>query len=522
VPHRGKKKIAPFNSKKDASHKNRTAKVVRTKSHKRMSAGQREMCEDVFDEIDEDGSGSIDVDEMSKAMHVMTGQYPSRRLVKTMFKAVDDDESGNISKEEFKLLWEMQINFKRKLAKANAVKPPLFPQTQDNLLKVFYLFDDPGKSLLGHRISVFIMAVIVMSVTSFVLESMPSLRYWTGGTPGKGQFVGLPVFFAIEVFSIVVFTFEYLIRFALVSRAPPHDVPWYRKIFKFFFSTMNLIDFVAIAPFYVELFLAKNGENSGGGLGVLRILRVARVFRVFKLGKYSNGMQLFASVMARSLPALILLSFFLVIAVVLFGALIFEFEQGVWSDEFDGFIRPDVSGHGKELTPFLSVPSAFWWVVVTSTTVGYGDMYPTTFEGKIVSVMCMMMGVLALALPVSVIGANFGDIYAKKQRESMHKEQKALMQMWKEHSANEIDSTAESTQASNGSNEGGDNGPQSPGEELVDIMNKINGLTERANVLSKELMSAASEGAQSSQTPKQPPPPPPPARPEQSEEKDAV
>ena len=78
-----------------------------------------------------------------------------------------------------------------------------------------------------------------------------------------------------------------------------------------------------------------------------------------------------------------------------------------------------VTGTHYELSPFNSIPASFWWVLVTATTVGYGDMYPTSFEGKMIATLTMMVGVLALALPVSVIGANFADIYGKKQKQTL-------------------------------------------------------------------------------------------------------
>ena len=68
---------------------------------------------------------------------------------------------------------------------------------------------------------------------------------------------------------------------------------------------------------------------------------------------------------------------------------------------------------------FGSIIRSTWWAAAALTTVGYGDMYPTSFEGKMIATLTMMVGVLALALPVSVIGANFADIYGKKQKQTL-------------------------------------------------------------------------------------------------------
>ena len=84
------------------------------------------------------------------------------------------------------------------------------------------------------------------------------------------------------------------------------------------------------------------------------------------------------------------------------------------------YLRQDLYGDGWELTPFGSIPRSFWYVVVSSTTVGYGDLFPTSNLGKVMGTLTMIVGILVLALPITIIGTNFVQEYmeveGKKER----------------------------------------------------------------------------------------------------------
>mmetsp|Transcript_32542 Transcript_32542/g.85748 ORF Transcript_32542/g.85748 Transcript_32542/m.85748 type:complete len:712 (-) Transcript_32542:189-2324(-) len=240
------------------------------------------------------------------------------------------------------------------------------------------------------------------------------------------------VFEYIEIVCITVFSIEYMARFLTAWAArfgekfeiildvvtmPMPQNPALTRTYTYLTNKMNLIDFFAIIPFYIDMMPI----GAGVPLGFLRVLRLARVFRVFKMGKYSKGMSLLTNVLMLSAPALKLLCFFSLIGMILFGSMIFFCEQGEWmvtADYPDGaYLRRDVTGTAFEPSPFVSIPTCFWWVIVTQTTVGYGDMYPVTDPGKAVGSICMVSGILVLALPITIIGANFSNEYGRVQSE---------------------------------------------------------------------------------------------------------
>ena len=319
-----------------------------------------------------------------------------------------------------------------------ASKPkPCWPNVPGARRQIFEALDNPDSSRAGGAISSLVLGTILASVTAFMLESLPEHR----ADPDRG-ILPKPAFLRLEEACIVIFTIEYLGRLLTVSAVPtPPPVAaaaagagaaergGCSKVWHFVRSPMNVIDLLAILPFYVELVLAGDG---GAAFAVVRILRLFRVFRVLKMGKFCHSMQMFGRVMASSSSALSLLVFFMAIGCTLFGSAVFFAEGGSFEEDVqdvDGnwvlgtggkgcYTRPTlpVSGgpQGTECTPFVDIPSSFWWVMVTATTVGYGDMYPTTFWGKMVGVATFYFGILILALPITIIGANYADEYAKE------------------------------------------------------------------------------------------------------------
>ena len=129
---------------------------------------------------------------------------------------------------------------------------------------------------------------------------------------------------------------------------------------------------------------------------------------------------MFVRVIALSMPAMRVLAFFVLIMMIFYGALIFAAEKGEWTVDVDhpagAFLRPTPDHFGVEVSPFRSIPFSFWWVLVTTTTTGYGDFFPTTVMGKTVGVCAMITGILMLALPITVIGANFAHEYEKDRK----------------------------------------------------------------------------------------------------------
>uniref|UniRef100_A0A3Q4AEA9 BTB domain-containing protein n=1 Tax=Mola mola TaxID=94237 RepID=A0A3Q4AEA9_MOLML len=282
-----------------------------------------------------------------------------------------------------------------------------FPKEEANQLptnkiqkRLWMLFEHPESSSGARIIAIISVMVIVVSILIFCLETLPDFRNDKDtrevGFMARNVSENMPLqpsvfhdpFFLVETICICWFSFELLMRFTC-SPSKMH----------FFKDVMNIIDFTAILPYFVTLGteLAKDNDASPAtSLAIIRVIRLVRVFRIFKLSRHSKGLQILGQTLRASMRELGLLIFFLFIGVILFSSAIY-------------FAEADHTN-----TAFISIPHAFWWAVVTMTTVGYGDMYPETVWGKLVGSMCAIAGVLTISLPVPVIVSNFSYFYHRE------------------------------------------------------------------------------------------------------------
>ncbi|CAB1353352.1 unnamed protein product [Coregonus sp. 'balchen'] len=264
--------------------------------------------------------------------------------------------------------------------------------------QVWLLFEYPESSGPARGIAIVSVLVILISIVIFCLETLPEFRDDREPVPlaltvnGTASYHANPFtdpFFVIETLCIIWFSFELLVRFF----ACPSKSTFSKNI-------MNIIDIVAIFPYFITLG-TELAEKQGNGqqamsLAILRVIRLVRVFRIFKLSRHSKGLQILGQTLKASMRELGLLIFFLFIGVILFSSAVY-------------FAEAD-----DPSSSFTSIPDAFWWAVVTMTTVGYGDMHPVTIGGKIVGSLCAIAGVLTIALPVPVIVSNFNYFYHRE------------------------------------------------------------------------------------------------------------
>ncbi len=240
------------------------------------------------------------------------------------------------------------------------------------------------KSALGKLIDGFLVTLIILNILAVIIESVESifLQYQH-------------VFWAIELFSVGVFTLEYLLRlWTCVDMQDPRYHSTVKGRLRWAFSPLGLIDLLAIMPFYVQVFLIQPGSSNWL---ILRALRGFRILRIFKLTRFSPGMKALVTVLKQESATLAVAGFILFILVILSSWGIYALEHDAQPEEFS------------------SIPAAMWWTVVTLTTLGYGDVVPITSAGKVFAGFIALMGIGMLALPAGILASGFSaEIHRRK------------------------------------------------------------------------------------------------------------
>ena len=282
-----------------------------------------------------------------------------------------------------------QTNARAAEAAATAARPFFISASGSARERAYLFLEEQGSSTLALVWAIFIIVLIAVSVVVVIVQSMAFVH------DRHGQMTHAVLWDALEFWITMVFSFEYVARLALTpeSRCEHMQEP------------MNMVDVLAISPYYLQI-ISTAITGTTVDQAWMRVLRVARILRVLKLSKYSSGLQIFAAALSKAAPALAVQGLLMATMVIICSSLLFFCEQGDWDDHAQIWLRED-----GDASPFHSIPQTFWWAIVTMTTVGYGDKTPITPLGKGVAAVTMFIGVLSLAMPVSVVTSNFQEQY---------------------------------------------------------------------------------------------------------------
>ncbi|MFT5219788.1 MAG: voltage-gated potassium channel [Gammaproteobacteria bacterium] len=245
--------------------------------------------------------------------------------------------------------------------------------------KIFPMLEgEVHQSLINRIINAVLICLIVTNVIAVIFESDKVINQ---------RF--LTEFFIFEIFSVIIFSIEYLTRLWICTELPQFkQYPPLQARLRYMVSPMAVIDLIAILPFFLSLFIALD----------LRYLRLLRVLRLLKLSHYFKGFNIFLTVISKEIRSIAAAMLMMVFLIIIAASLMYSLENEAQPEAFGNMMQ------------------SLWWAVVTMTTIGYGDVTPITTLGKMVATVIMLIGVGLVALPAGMLAARFGDELRERKR----------------------------------------------------------------------------------------------------------
>ena len=195
---------------------------------------------------------------------------------------------------------------------------------------------------------------------------------------------------AIEAVTVAFFAVDYVLRVWTAPEFFP-KLSSFRSVWKYVFSLTGIVDLLSFLPYYLPIFFP-------AGAAVFRIFRVVRIFRLFQINAYYSALNVITEVLNSKRQQLASSVFIISVLMVASSLCMYSLENAA---------QPEV---------FSNAFSGIWWAVSTLLTVGYGDIYPITTAGKIVSIFITFLGVGMVAIPTGIISAGFVDQFSRIKR----------------------------------------------------------------------------------------------------------
>ncbi|MDR1873193.1 MAG: ion transporter [Deltaproteobacteria bacterium] len=239
--------------------------------------------------------------------------------------------------------------------------------------KIFNILYLNKNSFIGLLFNYFIVLLIFLNIVLLIVESFDDFF--------------IDVNYSFEYFTVIIFSLEYLARLWTADLLYP-DLSAIKSRVHFAFSFLAIIDLIAILPFFIPMLIPVN-------LISLRSLRLIRLFRLLKLTRHTDALLTVAAVLRNKFYQLIS-SLIVVFIIILIASIV------MYNVEY-----------AAQPTVFNNAFSSFWWAIATITTVGYGDIYPVTVTGRILSSIISFLGIALVAIPTGIISAGFNELTDK-------------------------------------------------------------------------------------------------------------
>lgn len=224
--------------------------------------------------------------------------------------------------------------------------------------------DSISKMLTDRNFEIFILVLILLNTVLFAFESDANFDH-------KHK----KVYYILQIIFVGVFTVEYLLRLLTIKKLS--DI----------FKPFMLIDLLAILPYY--LFFAN--------ITILRLFRLVKLFQFMKISRYLIALKIVFITLKKNRWELISVGFFYFLSMTFFTLLMYSIEQ-----------------HHNQA--FGSVYNCMYWAVITFTGVGYGDVVPVSYSGKLISSLAAITGLCLNGILIGILGASFLEVFQRYRK----------------------------------------------------------------------------------------------------------
>jgi len=218
----------------------------------------------------------------------------------------------------------------------------------------------------------FIYLLIIFNLISMVVESEPDLSIEVKNYLSN-----------FEIFSIAIFSIEYIIR----------SIVAFKNKKSYNFSFFGIIDLISILPFFFGKIIGFDGR-------FVRVFRLFRISRILKLGKFSKSFELLGQGVSNVKKELYI-TFFIAFIMLFFSA------SGIYYLE-----------NPEQPEAFSSITESFWWAVSSLTGVGFEEIFPKTFGGKLFGTFISLIGIGVVAVPTGIVSASFVEILEEEKNKT--------------------------------------------------------------------------------------------------------
>lgn len=198
----------------------------------------------------------------------------------------------------------------------------------------------------------------------------------------------------IEKVTVAFFAVDYVFRL-LTAKCLYPDMTERKALKKYVFSFSGLVDLLSFLPYYLPVFFP-------AGTVAFRMIRIVRILRLFRINAYNDSISVITEVLSKKKQQLISSVFIILILMIASSLCMYSIEHEA---------QPEV---------FENAFSGIWWAASSLLTVGYGDIYPVTFMGKLFGIFITFLGVGMVAIPTGIISAGFVDQYSSIKKKSLY------------------------------------------------------------------------------------------------------